>query len=219
MSSIIRVMLADKNPLVRAGVRSTIADETGLSLVEEATTNHETQKLCRLVKPDVLIFGVNIASSSSNLLELVAQTRKDCCQAKLLMISMPDENINDILPPLIDVGISGCMLQAEETGKLIQAIRTVAQGHTWFSRHILKELVRPEIENSSQGKELNLTKREHEILNFLALGLDNTNIANQCFLAKKTVRNYISHIYSKLGFSSRAEAIVWAKDHGLGEKP
>jgi DNA-binding NarL/FixJ family response regulator len=112
----------------------------------------------------------------------------------------------------VAAGISGYVLKDEAPDALIDAVRSVANGGTWFSRPLVAKLVRP-VDSRTLG--VRLTPRERELLGLLSQGLDNVNIANRLHLGEQTVRNYLSRLYGKLGVRTRAGAIVWARENAV----
>ncbi len=116
---------------------------------------------------------------------------------------------------LIAGGALGYVLKDEVPEIVVRAIRTVMRGDTWFSRSIVEKMARWDIEQPVLAGKPSLTDAERKILVMMAQGWDNSRIAATLSLARQTVRNYTSRIYNKLGVSSRAEAIVWAREHGL----
>lgn len=211
MSRMIRVLIADKYSLVRAGIRATLTEEKDFRLVGEAINSNEAQHLSQKLKPDVLLLSSNITGST--LTETLIYLRDHCSEVKVLVLTIWDELYSHAL---VKDGVVGCVLQDEETEILVNAIRTVAQGHTWFSQPIVKKLTQGETYIQTQIQETTLTKREREVLEMIAQGWDNFRIAAELCLAEQTVRNYVSRIYDKISVSSRSEAVVWAMKHNLG---
>ena len=101
--------------------------------------------------------------------------------------------------------------------QLVQAIEEVMSDTAWLSRSVMEKLAQLRSEGVDTTAVSGLTKREREVLERLAQGLDNTTIAQDLGIAKQTVRNYITQIYEKIGVHSRAEAVVWARERGLAK--
>jgi DNA-binding NarL/FixJ family response regulator len=212
MIKTIHVLLADDHPLIRAGIRSILAAESDLTLVGEATTGDEAQRLCQELQPEVLLLDLQMPGLPPS--EIVSYLREHCPSVSVLILTAYDDNA--YVHDLAGSGIVGYVLKDEAPEAVVQAIRTVVQGGTWFSRSVIEKLIRLETDEPVQeAEELSLTGREQQILSMMAQGWDNARLAVELNLAKQTVRNYVSRIYTKLGVSSRAEAIVWARKHGF----
>jgi len=112
---------------------------------------------------------------------------------------------------MLAAGVAGYVLKDEAPDALVDAIRSVAHGGTWFSRSVVEVLMQPDRPVTLGG--LGLTHRERELLRLLARGWDNARISRELDLGEQTVRNYLSRLYGKLGVKTRAEAIVWAHKH------
>ena len=116
---------------------------------------------------------------------------------------------------LISAGAAGYVLKDETPETVVRAIRIVMQGDTWFSQRIMSKLTRWQAAETATQAEGHLSLRDVEILKLIATGWDNARIAEELHLAEQTVRNRVSRVYAKIGASSRAEAIVWARERGL----
>jgi DNA-binding NarL/FixJ family response regulator len=114
---------------------------------------------------------------------------------------------------LVAAGAVGYVLKDEAPETVVRAIRAVAQGDTWFSHTIVQKLTRM---GEKQTKVPSLSEREREILDLVARGWSNARIGSKLGLATQTVRNYLCGVYPRLGVASRAEAIIWARERGLG---
>jgi DNA-binding NarL/FixJ family response regulator len=210
MAEPIRVLLADDHPLVRAGIRTTLAGEEDVALVGEATDGHQAQQLCQKLQPDVLLLDLNMPGPSP--FETIAYLRGCCPETKVLILTAYDDDA--YIHGLTAAGVGGYVLKDEAVEAVVSAIRTTAEGGTWLSRRVVEKLARPPTEND-QARAADLTDRERDILRFMAQGWDNVRIAGELSLAEQTVRNYVCRIYAKLGITSRVQAAVWARDQGL----
>lgn len=209
MDKSIRVLLADDHPLVRAGIRATLDADTGVTLVGEATNGHEAQRLGRELKPQVLLLDLNMPGPKP--VQTVSYLREHCPEVRVVALTAYDDDA--YVRGLVAAGVAGYVLKDEATDTVMRAIRAVVQGDTWFSRHIMERLTRI---GDKQDRGVVLTDREEEMLEMVAQGLDNAYIGAMLNLADQTVRNYLSRLYTKLGVNSRAEAIVWARERGMG---
>jgi DNA-binding NarL/FixJ family response regulator len=208
MAEVIQVLLADDHPLVRAGIRATLATEPDLVPVGEAANGYEVQRLCRDLQPDVLVLDLSMPGPPP--LAVVAYLREHCPAVSVLILTAYDDDA--YVQGLAAAGVAGYVLKDEAPETVVHAIRTVKEGGTWFGRPVAAKLARPSSDGLATEK---LTARERQILELLGRGWDNARIAAECQLREQTVRNYISRIYTKVGVQSRAEALVWAREQGL----
>jgi len=141
----------------------------------------------------------------------VAYLREHCPEVNVLVLTAYDDDA--YVRSVMAAGVAGYVLKDEMPETVVRAIRAVVRGDTWFSRPIVEKMVQME---DGRAEEPSLTERERQILEMMAQGWDNAHIAAELCLAEQTVRNYVSGIYKTLKMRSRAEAIVWARERGLG---
>ncbi|MBA3532788.1 MAG: response regulator transcription factor [Ardenticatenales bacterium] len=210
MMETIRVLLADDHPLVRSGIRATLAEEDEMEVVGEAASSSEVLQGCESLRPHVLLLDLGMPGISP--LDTIAYLQTHCPKVKILILTAYDDDA--YIRGLLGAGVAGYILKDEGTDVVVSAIRTVVQGGRWLSQIILDKLVNGA---SPPANNLALTERERELLHLIAQGWDNTHIADALNLAHQTVRNYASRLYSKIGVQSRAEAIIWARARGITE--
>lgn len=201
-----RIVVADDHPLVRAGVKTALSRDTALEVVAEAHDAAETLRVVKETQPDLLLLDVEMPGEPCD--SLAVSVRQVCPKIKILILSGQVEKA--WLRKLTRVAISGYLLKDEAPECLLQAIRTIREGATWFSNTVAQQLLSLHMDPDPTP---DLTKREKQILLLIAGGKDNAFIADQLHLAEQTVRNYASTIYNKLGLATRVEAVVWARKY------
>lgn len=211
----IRILIADDHPVYRFGLRSLLATEPGTEVVGEAATGEQAVALTKELKPDIVLMDVNMPDLNG--IEATRQIVADCPDTGVLIITMLDD---DTVFSAMRAGARGYLLKGSEGDVTLRAIRAVAEGEAIFSPATAERLMEY-FASSNVGKGSlafpELTPRECEILELIAKGYTNSTIAERLVLSPKTVRNYISTIFSKLQVADRAEAIVRARQAGLGE--
>lgn len=207
----IRVVLADDHPVVRHGIKSILTQDSVIELVAESTDGFEAQTACEETKPDVLL--LDLSMPRPDLTELIGGVRAACKSTKILILSAHDDDV--YVREVIKSGVEGYLLKEEAPNVVIKAIHNLHKGSTWFSQPIVEKLVQWQHDVDDIVDVPKLTKRETDILELLATGIDNETIAAKLGLAEQTIRNYVSTIYEKIEVHTRAEAVVWAFENGL----
>lgn len=203
----IRIFLLDDHEVVRRGVRDLLESEPDLEVVGEASTAAEAVARIPATRPDVAVLDVRLPDGTG--VEVCREVRsQDPDLACLMLTSYADD---EALFESIVAGAAGYVLKEVRGGELIDSIRRVAAGETLLdpavTTKVLERLRRgPEEDSRLAG----LTDQERRILELLADGLTNRQIAEAMFLAEKTVKNYVSNLLAKLGMSRRTEAAVYA---------
>jgi two-component system response regulator DevR len=203
----IRIFLLDDHEVVRRGVRELLESEDDLEVVGEAGTVQEALARIPPTNPDVAVLDVRLPDGSGvEVCREVRSARPDL--ACLMLTSFSDD---EALFESILAGAAGYVLKEVRGGELVTSIRRVAAGETLLdpavTTRVLERLRRgPDEDPRLTG----LTDQERRILELLADGLTNRQIAEQMILAEKTVKNYVSNLLSKLGMSRRTEAAVYA---------
>jgi DNA-binding NarL/FixJ family response regulator len=213
MTNPIRVLLADDHPLVRQGIRVALEFEGDIAVVGEANNGDEAQTQVSQLSPDILLLDLHMPGAKAT--ETISFVRTHHPGTKIMMLTAYDDDA--YIRAVMRAGVSGYLLKDEAVDTVVKAIRAVKKGAAWYSQEIAERFVQWQFGKEPEVEQLKLTPRERELLTLLAQGWGNTRIASELELAEQTVRNYTSTLYEKLDVHSRAEAIVWAREHGFAE--
>ncbi len=215
MSPVIRILIADDHPVFRFGLKALLETEDDLDVVGEATTGTEAAALVAELAPDVVLMDLNMPEGNG--LAATRQILADHPETGILVLTMFDD---DSVFAAMRAGARGYILKGAEGEETLRAIRAVANGEAIFSpavaRRMMDYLARPPATDPDVPFP-ELTARERDVLTLMAQGLTNTAIAERLVLSPKTIRNHVSHIFSKLQVADRAEAIIRAREAGLGK--
>ena len=212
----IRILIVDDHPVFRFGLRALLATEADTVVVGEATGGEEAVALAVELRPDLVLMDLNLPDFNG-----MEATRRILAQnpdVGILIITMFED---DSVIAALRAGARGYVLKGAEGEETLRAIRAAAHGESILSPAVAQRLARflaqsADVQPAEPFPEL--TPREREILVLIARGLTNTAIAERLSLSPKTVRNQVSIIFSKLQVSDRAEAIVKAREAGLGQE-
>lgn len=202
----IHVLIADDHPLIRTGLQTTLAGEPDIRVAGEVINGEEVQRLCSENPPDVLLLDLRMPGPSA--IETIAYLCQHCPQTRVLILSAYHDETQ--VRGLVEAGVAGYLLKDEAPVTVVQAIRTVMAGGTWFSRQVAEQLARPTASPA-------LTNREQEVMHLIALGKSNNQIAEELSIAVATVGFHLRNIHEKIGVHTRGEAVHWAMQHNLGE--
>ena len=214
----IRVLIADDHPVFRFGMRVLIESEDEFEVVGEASTGAEAVAMVAEFQPDVVLMDITIPTLNG--IEATRQISAETPDTGVLMVTMLDDNS---LFAAIRAGARGYLLKGADGEETLRAIRAVANGEAIFSPAIAARMAEvfaklPQAEIEPQATFPELTPREHEILELIAQGKSNAEIADQFTLSLKTVRNHVSNIFNKLQVSDRLQAALRAREVGMGRE-
>jgi len=216
----IRVLVADDHPVFRRGMRAILSAEPDTELVGEATDGEEAVALALELHPDVILMDLNMPRATG-----IEATRRILAvnrDTAILMLTMFEDDKS--IFAAMRAGAHGYVLKGADGAETLRAIHAAASGEAIFSPTITRRLTdyfaTPGRDHPTRSDQpfSNLTEREHEILSLMAEGYTNNAIASRLYLSPKTVRNYVSSIFTKLQVSDRSQAIVHAREAGLGTR-
>jgi DNA-binding NarL/FixJ family response regulator len=212
----IRILIADDHPVFRFGLHTLLQTEPDTEVVGEATTGQEVIALAAELEPDIILMDLNMPEVNG--IEATRRILQKNPEVGILVITMFDD---DSVFAAMRAGARGYILKGAEGEETLRAIRAVANGEAIFSPAVAERMMQfftqpPSAEPEPAFPEL--TPREREVLTLLAQGLTNSAIAQRLVLSPKTVRNHVSNIFSKLQVADRAEAIIRAREAGLGDQ-
>jgi DNA-binding NarL/FixJ family response regulator len=209
---VIRVLVADDHWGFRFGMRALLASEPDTELVAEATTGDEAVDAARTLTPDVVLMDLNMPGRGG--IEATRDIVTHDAEIAVLVLTMVEDD--DSVFAAMRAGARGYVLKGADGIETMRAVRAVASGDAIFSPDIARRMRRYFGATGATQPFPELTEREREILALVAQGLTNTAVADRLHLSHKTVRNYVSSIFAKLGVSHRGEAVARARDAGLG---
>jgi two-component system response regulator DevR len=202
-----RVFLLDDHEVVRRGLRELFESEEDLTVVGEGATAQEALARVPACKPDVAVLDVRLPDGDG--VEVCRDLRSAMPELKCLMLTSYADD--EALFSAILAGAGGYVLKQIKGSDLVSAVRRVAAGESLLDPALTRQVMeRLRGENAEDERLARLTVQERNILELIADGKTNRQIADELFLAEKTVKNYVSNLLSKMGFARRTEAAVYA---------
>ncbi len=210
----LRILIAEDHPLFRKGMNSLLSSVPDFKVVGEATTGEEAVALASELRPDVILMDLQMPGTNG--IEATRRVLREGPDVRVLVVTLLEDD--DSVFMALRAGARGYALKDADEDEMVRAIRAVGRGEAIFSPaiagRVLAYFAAPTV--SPPRAFPTLTDREREILNLIAGGHPNPSIANELSLSTKTVGNYVSNIFTKLRVADRAQAIVRAREAGLG---
>ena len=206
-----RVVVTDDHRVVREGLRYMLNDAPDVDVVGEAESGEELLALVDSEVVDVVLLDVRMPGMSG--LDVLERLAEDAPQVRVLMLSMHDQPA--YVRRAIELGAAGYLLKSAGRDELLTALQVAAEGGTYLSSELMEPLVSTMAGRTrSSGK---LSPREHQVLQLVANGLENKQIATELDLSEATVKTYLRGVFERLEVSSRAEAAAVGLRLGLIE--
>ncbi|MBB6693389.1 response regulator transcription factor [Cohnella xylanilytica] len=211
----IRVLLVDDHEMVRIGLAAVLDTEDGIEIVGEAGNGMDGLRLAKAYKPDVVLMdlvmeGMDGIETTRKLLEEQPE-----CRVIVLTSFLDDEKMY----PVIEAGAFSYLLKTSRASEIADAIRAAARGQSVLESQVASKMMnrfRKPAQAAAQPHE-ELTEREMEVLQLLAQGKSNQEIADELFIGIKTVKYHMTNLFGKLGVEDRTQAAIYAHRHGLAE--
>jgi DNA-binding NarL/FixJ family response regulator len=216
---VIRIVIADDQTLVRDGFRMILDAQDDIEVVGEATDGLEAVACTRELRPDVVLMDIRMPGRDG--LEATREVLRESPQTHVLILTTFD--LNEYVYEAMKAGASGFLLKDIPRSQLIEGIRTVAAGDALLAPAITRRLIeqfvrRPPASVRPAPPTLDaLTPREREVLELVARGRSNTEIATGLYVSEATVKTHVAHALRKLGLRDRVHAVVFAYESGLIE--
>jgi DNA-binding NarL/FixJ family response regulator len=209
----IRVVLADDHPVVRAGLAALLGSLQGIEVVGVAADGREAVREVVLQRPNVAVLDLQMPGKDG--FAATREITRVAPEVAVLVLTMFDDD--DSVFAAMRAGARGYVVKGAEQEEIGRAIRAVASGEAIFGPGIAQRVLRF-FANPADDPFPELTAREREILDLLAAAMPNSMIAKRLGLSPKTVANHLSSIFTKLQVGDRAQAILRARDAGLGTR-
>ena len=215
MDRAIRILVADDHAVFREGLRAVLGSELDMEVVGEAATGKEVVERGDELRPDVVLMDIQMPQING--IEATRRILDANPDVGVVVLTMFEDD--DSVFSAMRAGARGYVLKGADPSEILKVVRAVAGGEAYFGPEIARRLVdffsAPKVTSPEEALP-ELTARERDILSLIAQGYSNANIAARLFVSPNTVRNHITHIFAKLQVTDRAQAIIRAREAGLG---
>ncbi|MGZ5422814.1 MAG: response regulator [Aeromicrobium sp.] len=209
----IRVVVADDQPLVRTGLRMILTAEPDIEIVAEASNGNEAVAAASHHQPDVMLMDVRMPEMDG--IEATRLITTFAEPPRVLVLTTFD--LDEIVYDALRAGASGFLLKDAPEDRLTSAIRVVADGGSLFAPSVTRRLIEEFTKRPDKPTHdlADLTQRENEVLRLIARGLSNAEIGAELFVSESTVKTHVARILMKLGLRDRVQAVVVAYESGI----
>jgi DNA-binding NarL/FixJ family response regulator len=213
------VMIVDDNEMFREGIRDLLGTEDDLKLVGESKTGEEACDLAGSLQPDVILMDIKLEKSAMDGIEATRRIIRESPHIAVLVVTMYEDD--SLVFNAMRQGARGYVVKGGSGDEMLRAIRTIATGGAIFSSAIARRFTNYFNQLLAAGVPQQfifpeLTSREREVLDLLARGLSNKEIAAELVISPITARNHVSNILCKLQIADRTKASVYAREAGFG---
>lgn len=207
----INLLLADDHQIIIDGLKSLLKDQPEIKVAAEANNGREALRILNFIPIDVLLMDIDMPVMNG--IDALKEINKNNPGVKVIILSMHNEA--GMIKNLIDLGANGYLLKSCSQDELLEAIKKVTAGQSYFSTDVTLALLKPSsVDNTEQKNEL-LTDRETEILRLIASGFSNKEIGDQLFISHRTVDTHRTNLMKKLNVNNIAGLISYAIKNGI----
>lgn len=221
----IRVLLADDQPLVRTGFRMILDAEPDIEVAGEAGDGADAVRQCRTLGPDVVVMDIRMPVQDG-----IAATAQITAEGQARVLVLTTFHLDEYVIAALRAGASGFLLKDVDAAKLAEAIRVIATGNAIVDPAVTRRLLEqfahrlpaaaaaPSPDEATASLD-GLTEREVDVLTLVARGLSNAEIAAELVVTETTVKTHVHHLLTKLGVRDRVQLVIFAYDAGLARSP
>ena len=214
MSGVVRILVADDHPLTRDGIRAALSLDTGLEVIAEAGDGQEAVELVKSLHPDVVIMDVRMPRLGGILATKEITSAAPDTRVIILTVEETQARVGEA----IQAGAAGYLLKDVDARELSRAVHLAAAGSAVIHPSLTRQFL-DEIRQLTRGEQnvASLSAREIEVLQMIAYGSTNREVAHALRISPQTVKTYLERIFTKLGVSDRTRAVAVALKHGIVE--
>jgi two-component system response regulator DegU len=215
--STIKIMIVDDHPLLRQGLKQILSLHPEFEIIGEAQHGDEVIETALSLHPDVILMDINLPGKNG--IELTGELKEKIPEARVLVLTVDSEQLH--VHKIIKAGALGYLLKDVNIDILAEAIKAIARGDAYIQPCLLSKLLSEfrqlmiDEQPSMPADQFGLTQRELEIINYIACGQTNKEIAEKLFISEKTVKNHVSSILRKMGLDDRTQVAIYAYKRGL----
>jgi DNA-binding NarL/FixJ family response regulator len=209
----LRIVIADDQPMMRAGFKAVLEATGSIEVVAEAATGEEAVAAAEAHRPDVVLMDIRMPGMDG-----IEATRRLPRQRVLILTTF---GLDEYIIEALRAGASGFLLKDAPTREVVEAVRAVASGDAVLAPAVTRQLLDqvgrrlPAAVSRTPDGLANLTDREQEVLRMLAVGMSNAEIATALVVSEPTVKTHVSNLLGKLGLRDRVQAVIYAYESGL----
>ncbi|HNB53363.1 MAG TPA: response regulator transcription factor [Anaerolineales bacterium] len=210
----IRVLIVDDHAPFREGLRALLTSLPEMEVVGEAANGEEAIRSAAKLQPNVVLMDIQMPGMNG--IDATRHIYQSSPHIGVIVLTMFEDN--DSVFAAMRAGARGYLLKGADQAEIVRAIHSVKQGEALFGPAIARRLINffGQVQPQIQHPFPELTEREHEVLELIAQGMNNTEIAERLVISLKTARNHVSNVLTKLQVTDRAQAIVRARQKGMG---
>ena len=207
----IRIIIADDHKIVRSGIKAELDQQKDFEIIGEATSGDMALEMAMSQVPDVLLLDIMMPGIKA--FEIISRIRQSHAPVHIMIITAHGDR--GTISGLIQLGVDGFLLKDEDPSVLPEAIRKISSGKKWVSTRVTEFLLENAQAASHQSEQPVLTEKEINVLRLISEGLSTKEIVSTLKSKERTVEFHIKKIKTKLGVNTNAQAVAWAKDHGV----